>query len=204
MAVGRVVAADEDHLSVHTGPHVWLAAGLRVICSVAGEDNVTTFSTEIERVTADPQVGISMRRPEVSETFNRRTRPRVLFRQQLSWSRLNSGHQLVDETRGMSIDISETGCRFESAGLAPDEGELIAMQIQLLGERLTCLSYVIGINDFPGPKLTVRNLIRVAFAAMEDEDSDRLRRWVCQERGEALPATLDTAPQGLIHAEPVI
>jgi hypothetical protein len=132
-AVGRVAAADDVRLGVHTGPHVWLAAGLRVLCSVGSADNVTTFATEIETVTAHPRVTVSMRRPEPSETLNRRSSPSVPTRQQLSWSRLSSRRQLVDETEGMSIDIAETGCRFESGGLALYEGELIAMQIQLSG-----------------------------------------------------------------------
>lgn len=192
-AIGRVAAVDDEWMCIRTGPHVWLSAGSSVECSIAGANSVTTFVGEVEKVTVAPHFTVSMRRPESAEALNRRIRPRVVARQLISWSRLDANRQLLGETTGWTLDLSETGCRFESTGGAPDRGELIAMAIELPVEQLTCLGYTMGVDDVPGPQLTSRSIIRVGFAAMNEARRDGLQRWIDQQRGSLLDDPTDAS-----------
>jgi hypothetical protein len=60
------------------------------------------------------------------------------------------------------------------------------MAIELPVEPLTCLGYIMGVNDVPEPQLTSRSMIRVGFAAINETRRDGLQRWIDQQRGNLL------------------
>jgi hypothetical protein len=208
--VGRIVAFDDDRLSIRVGPHVWLTAGTAISCRVptgapadpdnagpngsdsnsASPDGVTAFVAEIERVHSSPHFTLSMRLPNNARTLNRRTSQQTMTRRSVTWSRLDGGRMLAGEVSGATIDLSATGCRFETGGPAPQVGQLIAVAIDLPLEPLTCLSYDMGVNDLPGPQLMTQTFVRVCFAAIRGDRQDRLRTWIDEQRGSLLTAGL--------------
>lgn len=184
-AGGRVLDVAGDRIVLGTGRHRWIEEGLEVHCAAPGPDALTTFIADVEQVRTSPRFEVVLGSVRDLASVERRPGTRARTEQPLTWSRLDEQGRLVAGTAGWMLDVSETGLRFETDGVAPAVDEIVAVTFALPDGPYVALAAVQGVNDTDAVQLADRATVRVTFTARQPDQHLRLVGWLAGQRAAA-------------------
>lgn len=175
---GWVADTAPGQMKIYVNSEWWLTPGSAIDCTVIGSGGTASFATSVRSLVRDRRGAIVVSTPVPLELLDRRRHPRRDLRSDLTWSEVVDG-QVSDRTMpGHTVDVSVDGIGFQAA-TSPDTAQaMLAVSFTIEGEPVSCLAWVVRVDDVPVPVFGRHYSVHANVAAISDEHRDLIEAYV--------------------------